>query len=154
MNPEQDVRSLVKEHHVFYEVSPYYIEREEAAGLPTTIKIHAGFNVDVYGIRTEDDAPETPPPGEYVLGYVALETLADKVSQQMGDRCLLEVIPLPSTVVIDGRDGKVEGMLRLRISGGSNQPAGLIEQRALQQVEQELQDIGVARRDYRLRAND
>jgi hypothetical protein len=54
------------------------------------------------------------------------------------DSCSLEVIPSPSTVVFGSR--KMEATFRLRISHGRglDQPAGLPEQRALEEVEKEL----------------
>ena len=61
---------LVKEHHAFYEVSPDYVELEERpVGLPAkTRRVQAGFNVDVYGIRTEDNEPAMPPPSRVRVG--------------------------------------------------------------------------------------
>src|SRR5208283_2833553 len=130
------IGSLVKEHHAFYEVSPYYVEIEEGpGGLPaTTPRVHAGFNVDVYGVRTNDDEPEPPPLEKYTLGYAELQMMAERVYQHTSDTCFLEVIPFPFAIV-DGRDGKVEAMIRLRISHlrGLDQPAGPPEQRALEE---------------------
>ncbi len=76
----QDFRSLAQEHHAFYEVSPYYVLLDERpVGLPaTTRNIHAGFNVDVYGVRTEDNEPAMPPPQEYALGCAELQKLCGK----------------------------------------------------------------------------
>ena len=146
-----NMSSLVKEHHAFYEVSPYYVLLDERPlGLPaTTRSVHAGFNVDVYDVRTEDNEPAMPPPDEYALGYVGLQKLAESVSQHASDSCSLEVIPFPSTAIIDSRNhGNVEAMIRIQISHerGLNQPAGLSEQRALQEVEKELKGLGIAHR--------
>ena len=146
-----DIRSLLKEHHAFYEVSPYYVLLDERpVGLPaTTRRVQAGFNVDVYGIRTEDNEPAMPPPHEYALGYAELQKLAERVSQHATDSCSLEVIPFPSTAIIDSRNhGQVEAMIRIQISHerGLNQPAGSPEQRALEEVERELRTLGIAHR--------
>ena len=146
-----NVRSFVKEHHVFYEVSPDYIELEERpVGLPAkTRRVHAGFNVDVYGVRPEDNDLVMPPPQVYALGYTELEKIAEKVSQHTSDSCSLEVICFPSDILVDVRDhATVEGTVRIRISHwrGLDQPAGPAEQRALEEVENELKSRGVAHR--------
>ena len=143
--------SLVKEYHAFYEVSPYYVLLDERpVGLPATTRtVQAGFNVDVYGVRTEDTEPAMPPPQEYALGYAELQKLAQKVSQHASDSCSLEVIPFSSTAIIDSRNhGQVEAMIRIQISHGRglNQPAGLPEKRALEEVERELKSLGIAHR--------
>ena len=146
-----DVRSLVKEYHPFYEVLPYYVVLEERhAGLPATAqRVQAGFDVDIYGVRTKNDGPVMPPPEKYGLGYATLKKVAEIVSQNAAGSCSLEVIPLPSTVVFDFRDrDKVETMFRIRVSHcrGLDQPAGLPEQHALEEVQKELKAVGVARR--------
>ena len=146
-----DIRSLIKEHHAFYEVSPYYVLLDERpVGLPaTTRRVQAGFNVDVYGVRTEDTEPAMPPPHEYALGYAELQKIAESVSQHASDSCSLEVISFSSTAIIDSRNhGQVEAMIRIQISHGRglNQPAGPPEQRALEEVEKELKTLGIAHR--------
>jgi len=146
-----DIRSLVKEHHAFYEVSLFYLVSEERpVGLPaTTTRVQAGFNVDVYGVRTEDNEPAIPPPHEYALGYAELQKIANRISQHSSDSCFLEVIGFPSTAIIDSRNhGNVEAMIRIQISHerGLDQPAGPAEQRALEEVEEQLKTLGIARR--------
>ncbi len=147
----EDFRSLAQEHHALYEVSPYYVLLDERpVGLPaTTRSVQAGFNVDVYGVRTEDHEPAMPPPQEYSFGCAELQKLAEKISQHASDSCSLEVIPFISTAIIDSRNhGQVEAMIRIRISHerGLNQSAGPAEQRALQEVERELKSLGIVHR--------
>ena len=146
-----DFRSLVQEHHAFYEVSPYHVLLDERpVGLPATTRtVQAGFNVDVYGVRTEDTKLAMPPPQEYALGYAELQKLAERVSQHASDSCSLEVIPFSSTFIIDRRNhGHVEAMIRIQISHarGLNQPAGSPEKCALEEVERELKSLGIAHR--------
>ncbi len=142
--------SLVKEHHAFYEVSPEYVEFEDRpVGRPAkTGRVQAGFNVDVYAVRTEDTEPAMPAPDKYALGYAALQKIAERVSQHATDSCSLEVIPLPLVAIIDARDRKVEYLVRIQISHerGLDQPAGPAEQRALEEVENELKSLGIAHR--------
>jgi hypothetical protein len=142
---------LVKEYRAFYEVSPYYVLLDERpVGLPATTRtVQSGFNVDVYGVKTEDTEPSMPPPQEYALGYAELQKLAQKVSQHASDSCSLEVIPFPWTAIIDSRTrGQVEAMIRVQISHwrGLNQPAGLPEKQALEEFERELKSLGIAHR--------
>ena len=142
-----DIRSVLQEHHAFYEVSPFYVAHR-FNGRCAGDMVQGGFNVDVYGIRTEDDEAAAPPPEEYGLGWATLLELADKVGAHTPGSCCLDVIPLPSIAIIDGRDGAVEAMIRLRISHsrGPDEPAGVTEQRALEEIEQELESLGVRRR--------
>jgi hypothetical protein len=147
----QDFRSLAQEYHAFYEVSPYYVLLDERPlGRPaTTRRVQAGFHVDVYGVRQEDNEPAMPPPHDYAVGYAELQEIAERASQHATDSCSLEVIPFPSTAIIDSRNrGQVEAMIRIQISHGRglDQPAGLPEQRALEEVERELESLGIARR--------
>jgi hypothetical protein len=70
-----DIRSLIKEHHAFYEVLPYYVVLEERHGsLPaTTRRVQAGFDIDIYGERIKNDEPSwTPPPEKYGLACAEL----------------------------------------------------------------------------------
>ena len=146
-----DIRSLVTEHRAFYDVSRYYVLLDERpVGLPASTRtVHAGFDVDVYGVRTEDNKLVMPPPDEYALGYAELQKIAENVSRHSSDSSSLEVIPFSDTAVIDRRnEGKVEAMLRIRISHcrGLNQPAGPAEVRVLEEVEKELASLGIAHR--------
>lgn len=146
-----NIRSLVKEYRAFYEVLPYYILLDERHGsVPaTTRRVQAGFDVEIYGVRTEDNKMAMPPHREYALGYAELQRIAESVSHSAGDSCSLEVIAFPSSIVLDVRDhAKVEARLRIRIShrGSLDQPAGLPEQRALEEIEKQLKSLGLARR--------
>jgi hypothetical protein len=146
-----DVLSLIKEHNAFYEVLPYYVVLDERpVGQPaTTRRVQAGFDIDIYGQRSDDDTSWLPPPEKYGLVYGELLRIAENVSQHATDSCSLEVIPSPSTVVFDFRDhGKMEATFRLRISHGRGreQPVDLPEQSALEEVAKELKSMGFKRR--------
>ena len=146
-----DIRLLAKEHHAFYEVSPYYILFDERpVGLPATTRtVQAGFNIDVYGVRTEDNELAMPEPHEYAIGCAALGKLAEEVSERASDSCSLEIISFPSTAIVGNRNhGQVEALIRIQISHdrGLDQPAGAAEQCALQEVEKELKSLGIAHR--------
>jgi hypothetical protein len=145
----KNLQELVKKYHAFYEVSPYYIVIEKGHGAPTATRhvIQAGFDVDVHGVSNKSEL-ELPPPAEYALGYAELKKIADAVSQNASE-CSIEVIPFPSTVFSDTRRHfQSEAVLRIQIShyGGFDQAAGQAEQHALEEVEKQLESLGVRRR--------
>ncbi|HXK05701.1 MAG TPA: hypothetical protein VMS37_25085 [Verrucomicrobiae bacterium] len=144
----ENVEELIKQHHAFYEVSPYYVVIEQSHGRPSpsTRRILAGFDVDVYGARTNGE-PEPSP--EYAQAYAALQEVAETTKRQASDSCSVEVIAFPSTVRLDTQNHlQEEAILRIRVSHyrGLDQPAGHAEQRALDEIEKQLQGLGVARR--------
>ena len=149
-----NIHELIKQHHAFYQVLPYYImvqimvqeERTPATTKTgaTTKRIQAGFDIDVYGIKP---SREQHPGRGYVLGYVALEKLVATILPQTGESCSVEVIRFPSTVVFDPkRQFQEEGMLRIRITHKGLQPAGKPEERALKEIEERLHDLGLSQR--------
>jgi hypothetical protein len=143
-----NLRALIKEHHAFYEVLPYYVLLEERHGsFPAiTRRVQAGFDVEIYGVNIRNELALPGPDPHYALGHAELQKIAEKISHHTS--CSLEVIPFPSTAVIDSRNANVEGMLRIRISHrrGLDQPAGPPEQQALEEVENQLHGLGIARR--------
>jgi len=147
----KDVRVLVKEHHAFYEVLPYYVLLDEKHGsLPATnVRTQIGFDVDIYGLHP---GKELTPPGtdlDYALGYAELQKIAEKVAHDTSDCCSLELISFPSRIVLDARSNReAEGMLRIRISPrrGLDRAAGVAEERVLKELEKQLHQAGLARR--------
>ena len=144
-----DVRELVKEHHAFYEVTPYNLVVPENPGkLPVKNRtIRAGFDVDIYGVNTNHDALLPGP--DYASGYAEVQRFAETISDHTTDSCSLEVISFPSKIVVGGSShNQLQGMLRIRISHrrGPDQPAGPAEDQALKELETQLQQLGVARR--------
>jgi hypothetical protein len=109
--------------------------------------IQVGFDVDVHGLSDEVEL-ELPPPDEYAFGYAEIKKIADNVSRYAGE-CSIEAIPFPSTVYSEAREQFRSGaVIRIRISHrrGMDQPAGLPEQQALEEVEKQLHALGIARR--------
>jgi hypothetical protein len=133
---------------VFYEVTPSYVVFEERplGGHPVSRRIQAGFDVDVFGI-VKSVPPERSP--EYELVYRALSELADAIRPSTSDGCSIEVISLASTVIVDPRvHFQQEATLRIRIghSRGLDQPAGAAEERTLQELQEQLGNLGIRRR--------
>lgn len=146
----KDLRELVREHHAFYEVLPYYILWEEKHGSPAarTRTIQAGFDVDLYGARPNKELVPPRADPDYPLGYAGVEETVEEISHHTSGSCSLEVIPFPSRIVLGGPGRALpEGMLRIRISHsrGLGQPAGLPEEQALKELEKQLHDLGFMR---------
>jgi hypothetical protein len=110
------VLQLIQEHDPFYyELLPYYVVVEDARGTPaaTRRRIHAGFEIDIYGAKTSD---ELPPPDSSVA-LAASQRIVDTVALQTSDSCSIKVIPFPSIAVLDIRKRfQTQAMLRIRIS--------------------------------------
>jgi hypothetical protein len=146
----ENIQSLVREHQAFYEVTPYYVVVEERKwGLPpVTRQVQRGFDVDIYGVNTNNhlEVPGSDP--DYALGCAELRRLAAEASLHTSDRCTLEVIPSSSTAILDLRNHAVEATIRIRIHHyrGLDQPFGPPEQRALEDLVRRLGDLGIARR--------
>lgn len=141
--------SLVKKYGVFYEVSPYHVVIEDGHGssTPTRRIIQAGFDVDVHGLSNKEEL-ELPPAADYAVAYERLKKIADTISHDAGE-CSIEAIPFPETVFSEARERfRSEAVLRIRISHyrGVDQPVGLLEQHALEEVEKQLQGLGIRRR--------
>jgi hypothetical protein len=144
----QSLQELIKKYHAFYEVLPYCAVVEEHHGSPKATRrvIQAGFDVDVHGLSNKAEV-ELPPPEEYAFGYAELKKMADTVSHQTSE-CSIEVIPFPSSVVSEARENfRSEAVIRIRISHNRGlEPAGLAEQHALEEVEKQLQGLGMRHR--------
>jgi hypothetical protein len=140
------IRHLIEEHHVYYEVLPYYVVIEERHGSPsaTTRRIQAGFDVDIYGGGIKNDPPWQS--NNYQVGMEELKKVAEAVSHHSNESCSIEVIASCSDIVFDsGSDFQPQAMLRIRVSHyrGLDQAAGPAEEEALQQVERQLHDLGI-----------
>jgi hypothetical protein len=142
----ENVREVIEQRHAFYEVVPYYVMLEEHphGAKAASRRIQAGFDIDVYGIKSSLE-PEPSP--DYVQVYAALHKVAETILSHANDHCSIEVIPFPSTVILDTRRNlQPEDMLSVRITHtrGLDQPAGASEERALKVIEEQLQVLGVS----------
>jgi len=143
----KNVRDLLEEHQTFYEVMPYQIVLEEAHGTPAARirRIQAGFDVDVYGTKGIEDPALPVLSTGYAPTCASLLELVKTISCAGG--CFIDVIPFGSTVFLNTKNHlDPQAMLRLRITHcrGLEQPAGLPEQRALEEIQEALRNMGVA----------
>lgn len=115
-----------------------------------TRRIQHGFDVDVYGIKTSNDRglPATSP--DYAIGNAVLRELTETISSHSTDNCSIEVTPFGSTEFLDPKDDlQASAKLQVRITHrrGLDQPAGLSEQQALEELEKQLRSLGITRRN-------
>jgi len=140
------VRRVIEDHQAFYEVTPYYVlfeDRPARGGHPSSRRIQAGFDIDIFGIVK---GPAPVPSPEYELVYQAISRLAGAIRPHTSDGCSIEVISLASTVVLDPKlHFQQEATLRIRIahSRGLDQPAGPAAERTLQELQEQLRTLGV-----------
>ena len=145
----ENLQRLSSEYRAFYEVLPYYVVVEEGHGSSTATRrmIRAGFDVDIHGLAKKG-APELPLPADYSLAHRELKKVADRVPHDTRE-CSIEVISFPASSHSDSRDHfSPQALLKIRIShyGDLNQPAGLPEEHALEELEKELQREGIKKR--------
>jgi len=141
----ENVRQLIREHRPFYEVLPYNLVIEDAYGKATcaTRRIQAGFDIDIYGLKTSDGAGLS---ADYGQAYAILRKIVEEVSRHTPNSCFIEIISFGSTIFLDTRDGfRPDAMLRIRIThaGNLDQPGDLPEQHVLEEVENQLRDLGI-----------
>jgi hypothetical protein len=142
---DSQIRQAIQEHQAFYEVLPYYVLFEErpAGGRVTEQRIQAGFDVDIYGVRKH---PGSQGSTEYEHFYKTLQELTAKIQPDTSGTCAVEVIPCRATTILDTKmHFQSEAMFRIRITHyrGLDQPAGPQEQHALQEIEEQLKNLGL-----------
>ena len=91
----KNIRQVIEKHRPFYEVEPYYVLLEEGHGTPAvkTRRIQAGFNVNVYGMKTSDDPGLPGLSPSYALACASLLELTKTIQSHATDACSIEVIP-------------------------------------------------------------
>jgi hypothetical protein len=142
-----DVREVLERYHVHYEVRPYYaVLDERPAGAPRIEqRVQAGFDVNLYGTLEKEQMPDfDSKEAREIVRY--FESRAREIQSQAGQRCTVEVIPCPDSIVLDTRQHfQPEAMLQIRISHdrGLEQAEGPSEEEALQAVRETLHELGV-----------
>ena len=144
MNAE--IQKILRAHHCYLEVSPYFSVAEDrpVGEAPSVQRVHAGFDLDIYGEKVGDAAD---PPAEYWLVYEQLKDVAGAIGKSLAGTCSVDVIPFGSTIVLDSRNHlQPMAMLRIRVrhEGDIHERAGDIEQQVAKAVEAQLKELGVA----------
>jgi hypothetical protein len=144
---EADIHEVLKQHHVHYEVRPYYVvlDQRPAGTAPIVKKVQAGFDVNLYGALENEQMPLYH--SEEARAVVnCLEMVAQEIQSKAGQHCTIEVIPYADSLVLDTHEHfRPQAMLQIRISHarGLDQPAGPSEEQALEAIRETLHKMGV-----------
>ena len=142
---QADVYGVFQRHRARYEVRPYYVlfEQRPPGASPVVQRIQAGFDVDLFGTLDEMEVPRLlQEEGDIVIGY--FEAVAREVQSKVGERCTVEVMLYPDSLVLDTHF-QPQAMLRIRISHsrGVDQTEGPAEEQALEAVQDKLRGLGL-----------
>jgi hypothetical protein len=143
---QAEVQGVFQKHRVRYEVGPYYVLFEQRPpGAPSVgQRIHAGFDVDLFGTLDKMEVPRLllREEGDIVIGY--FEAVAREVQSQVGQGCTVEIIGYPDSLVLNSHF-QPEAMVRIRISHsrGQDQSEGRSEEQALEAIRDKLHALGL-----------
>ena len=143
-----DIRSLIGQHHVTYEVLPYYVVVDiHEKDAPTIYrKVQAGFDIDLYGTGVGKDLNLSSDSDQVSLTVRDLQEVAEAVKPHQVDTQLIEVIPFETTLYLSpSHHLQPEALVRIRIthSRGLDQPAGPLETQTVNAIERRIQALGV-----------
>jgi hypothetical protein len=141
-------RQIFMRHRARYEVSPYFVVLDDRTfGVPPSHRrIHAGFDVDLYG--NGSGSALSIGNGEPRATLDELCAACRKVVAPATEYCRIEIIPYEATLILNVKSHfEPEALLRIRIthSRGLDQPAGASEERGLADVGNSLESLGVKR---------
>jgi hypothetical protein len=143
-----DVRELVEQHHISYEVWPYDvvvdIHQQNAPAIYQ--KVQFGFDIELYGSGVDRDLTLFSGRDEFRQTLSALEAVAEAIKPQAPDGQHIEVIPFEANLCyLPSHSFRPEALLRIRITNfrGPNQPAGPLEVQTREAIEKQLQALGV-----------
>jgi hypothetical protein len=142
---DNNVRQWLEQHHAYYEVSQSYVVIEDGHGSPSpsTRRVQAGFEVNIYGAINKNGPARWC--ADYEQGYTGIQDIFRERNHRAGS-CSVEVIPFYSSLSIDPRNNfQPQTLIRLKVSHsrGLDQPAGPAEADALTDVEKQLQELGL-----------
>jgi hypothetical protein len=140
--------SRLARHGARYEVSPYFILLDERTfgAPPSQRKIHAGFDLDLYGRGLDHGSLLSPKHGELRETLDALCAACHEVVDDAPENCRIEIIPFEATLVLNVKNHfEPEALVRIRIthSRGLGQPAGASEEKALADVRDSFDSLGL-----------
>ena len=144
---EADMHEVLEQHHVRYEVRPYYVilDQRPAGAPPIEQKVQAGFDVNLYGALEKEQFPLYRSEGaRRVVNY--FEAVAQEIESTVGQHCTVEVMPCTDSLVLDTTQHfRPQAMLQIRISHdrGLDQPEGPSEERALEAIRETLHKLEV-----------
>jgi hypothetical protein len=143
-----NARELFTRYHVRYEVSFYFVMVVmRTSGIPPSQRrIHAGFDLDLYAKGANHDSLLPIGNGELRATLDGLcAACREVVSHAPGSRSI-EIMPFGATLVFNAKSHfEPEALVRIRITHfrGLDQPAGASGERALVDVIDSLDSLGV-----------
>lgn len=143
MESLDQARELFSRHHARYEVSPYFVVLDDRTfGVPETHrKIHAGFDVDVYGNGFASNSALDPHAALHDLRAASQVAVA-----QASESAAIEIIPGDGALILNVKSHlDPEALVRIRVTHtrGLGQPAGEAEEKAMAEVLKSLESLGV-----------
>jgi hypothetical protein len=150
LNMREHARELFIRHQARYEVSPYFVLLDvRTFGMPPSYRrIHAGYDVDLYGNGFEHGSALSFANGEPRKTWNELCAACQVVVEREAEYSSIEIIPDDATLVLNVKSHlEPEARVRIRIThkGGLDQPAGAGEDKARAEVEKSLDSLGVKR---------
>ena len=141
-------REIFIRHHARYEVSPYFVllDRRTLGAPPSQRRIHAGYDVELYGNGFDDGGALSFENSELRETLNELEAACREAVAHAADYSRIEIIPWDATLVLNVKSHlEPEALVTIRIthSRGLDQPAGSTEERALADVVGSLYSRGV-----------
>src|SRR5262249_52035278 len=143
-------RDLFFRHHARYEVSQYVVvlEDRKRGAPPTERRILAGFDLDVYASRPDDQSALSFQSGELRKTLDEICAACRETVAQANESSTIEIIPFESSLVLNVPNHfEPEALVRIRIthSRGLDQPAGEMEDKARADIEERLHALGLKR---------
>ncbi|HXB71131.1 MAG TPA: hypothetical protein VNY05_23040 [Candidatus Acidoferrales bacterium] len=150
VDSSDDARQIFTRHSARYEVSPYFVvlDVRTFGAPPIHRRIHAGFDVDLYGNRPDHGSALSFENGEPRATLDELCAACREVVAPATEYCTIEIIPDEATLILNVKSHlEPEALLCIRIthSRGLDQPAGASEERACADVGDRLESLGVKR---------
>ena len=133
-------------------VRPYYVllDLRPAGGPPTTQKVQAGFDVNLYGNLDRERLPLFNSEGAHIV-LNHFESAAQEIQSRAGNHCTVEITPVTDSLVLDSQQHfRPQGILQIRISHarGMDQPEGPSEEFALKAVWNFCTNSGLEGREH------
>jgi hypothetical protein len=145
-----DIHQLLERYQIHYEICPYYVlaEQGHAGAAPTTQRVQAGFDVNLYGTPATPELPlfHTEAASASLSFF---ESAAREIQSRAGNHCTVEIMPCRDSLVLDPQQHfRAEGMVQIRISHdrGLSEPEGPSEELALASIQKLLNQLGIRRR--------
>ena len=141
-------REIFIRHHARYEVSPYFVvlDRRTLGAPPSLRRIHAGYDVELYGDGFDERAALTVGNAELRETLNELEAACRETAAHAADYSRIDIIPWNATLVLNVKSHlEPEALVTIRITHfrGLDQPAGSSEDKALADVVGSLYSMGV-----------